>query len=79
MTRACRMKYPNLRFEVADAANLSLLANEYFDAIVFSFNGMDYLVPDENRQQCLGECFRVLKQGGTFIFSCHNPRSLVVG
>ncbi len=79
MIRACRMKYPTLRFEVADAADLSLFANEFFDAVVFSFNGMDNLVPDEKRQQCIRECFRVLKQGGTFIFSCHNPRSLVVG
>ena len=79
MIRACRMKYPRFRFEVADAADLSRFANEFFDAIVFSFNGIDYLVPDENRQQCIRECFRVLKPGGTFIFSCHNPRSLVVG
>jgi SAM-dependent methyltransferase len=79
MIRACRRKYPALRFEVADAADLSLFANECFDAVVFSFNGMDYLVPDEKRQRFLRECFRVLKQGGTFIFSRHNPRSLVVG
>jgi SAM-dependent methyltransferase len=79
MIRACRMKYPKLRFEVADAADLSLFANEFFDAVVFSFNGMDSLAPDEKRQQCIRECFRVLKQDGTFIFSSHNPRSLVVG
>lgn len=79
MIRACRIKYPTLRFEVADAADLSLFANEFFDAVVFSFNGMDSLMPDEKRQQCIRECFRVLKRGGTFIFSCHNPRSLVVG
>jgi SAM-dependent methyltransferase len=78
MIGACRIKYPRLRFEVADAADLSLFANEFFETIVFSFNGIDYLVPDENRQQCIRECFRVLKPGGTFIFSCHNPRSLVM-
>jgi SAM-dependent methyltransferase len=79
MIRACRMKYPNIRFEVADAADLSLFADEFFEAIVFSFNGIDNLVPDENRQRCIRGCYRVLKPGGTFIFSCHNPRSLVVG
>lgn len=79
MIRACRVKYPALRFEVADAADLSRFANEFFDAVIFSFNGMDSLAPDEKRQQCLRECFRVLKQGGTFIFSRHNPRSLVIG
>jgi SAM-dependent methyltransferase len=79
MIRACRMKYPHLRFEVADAADLSLFPDEFFEAVVFSFNGIDNLVPDEKRWQCIRECFRVLKPGGTFIFSCHNPRSLVVG
>jgi SAM-dependent methyltransferase len=79
MVGACRNKYPTLQFEVADAADLSLFANSFFDAIVFSFNGMDYLAPDQKRQQCLRECHRVLKQGGALIFSSHNPHSLVLG
>ena len=79
MIRACRVKYPTLRFEVGDAADLSPFANEFFDAVVFSFNGMDSLAPDAKRQQCIRECFRVLKPNGTFIFSRHNPRSLVIG
>lgn len=79
MIRACRAKFPELRFEVQDAADLSLFADESFDTIVFSFNGIDYLVPSEKRERCLHECYRVLKQGGTFIFSCHNPRSVIVG
>jgi len=79
MIRACRIKYPMLRFEVADATDLSAFETGSFDAIVFSFNGIDYLVPDEKRQRCLRECHRLLKVGGTLIFSSHNPRSLVVG
>jgi len=79
MVRACRGKYPKLQFEVADAADLSIFADGLFDVVVFSFNGLDNLAPDQKRQQCLRECHRVLKPGGMFIFSTHNPRSLIVG
>lgn len=79
MIRACRIKYPMLRFEVADAADLSAFPTGSFDAIVFSFNGIDNLEPNEKRHQCLRECQRLLKVGGTLIFSSHNPRSLIVG
>lgn len=79
MIRACRTKFPKLQFEVQDAADLSMFAGESFDAIVFSFNGIDYLVPSEKRERCLRECHRILKRGGTFIFSSHNPRSIVLG
>lgn len=79
MIRACQVKFPKLKFLVRDAADLSLFANESFDSIVFSFNGLDDVFPSTKREQCLRECYRVLKYGGTFIFSRHNPRSLVVG
>jgi SAM-dependent methyltransferase len=79
MIEACRAKFPNLQFEVADASDLSLFADGSFDSVVFSFNGIDSLAPDQERVLCLRECHRVLKRGGTFIFSAHNPRSLIVG
>ncbi len=79
MVCACRAKYPNLKFELADAADLSLFADNSFDGIIFSYNGIDNLAPDNNRQTCLRECHRILKPGGVLIFSSHNPRSLIVG
>lgn len=79
MILVCRKKFPDLRFEVQDAADLSMFADESFDTVVFSFNGIDYLIPSEKRERCLRECHRLLKCGGTFIFSCHNPRSIVLG
>jgi ubiquinone/menaquinone biosynthesis C-methylase UbiE len=79
MIAACRAKYPALEFCVADASDLSLFADASFDAVVFSFNGIDYLVPDHKRQQCLKEMHRVLAPGGVLIFSTHNPRALIVG
>jgi ubiquinone/menaquinone biosynthesis C-methylase UbiE len=76
MVAACREKFPQLEFLVADATNLALLADGDFDSVVMAFNGIDALVPDEARRRCLAEIHRVLKSGGVFIFSSHNPRAV---
>jgi len=76
MIRACRSKFPHLQFNVADASDLSQFADASFDSVVFSYNGLDCLAPREKRENCLRECYRVLKAGGIYIVSSHNPRSL---
>jgi SAM-dependent methyltransferase len=78
MIEACRAKFPNLRFEVADAADLSSFPDGAFDGVVFAFNGMDYVLPDESRRRCLEHIHRVLKANGCIIFSSHNPKAVVV-
>ena len=78
MVRTCRRKFPNLDFVLADASDLSAFEDASFDAIVFSFNGLDYVVPDEKRLRCLRECRRVLRDEGVLIFSSHNPRAVLV-
>jgi ubiquinone/menaquinone biosynthesis C-methylase UbiE len=78
MIRACRTKFSNLDFVLADASDLSAFEDASFDAIVFSFNGLDSVVPNERRSRCLRECGRVLRQKGMFVFSSHNPRSILV-
>jgi ubiquinone/menaquinone biosynthesis C-methylase UbiE len=77
MVAASRAKFPGLEFLVADAADLSIFSNSSFDAVVFSFNGIDNLSED-GRRRCLEHVCRILKPGGFFIFSTHNPRLLMV-
>lgn len=78
MISSCHEKFPALDFRLADASDLSPFSDESFDAVVFSFNGLDYVLPDEKRLRCLRECARVLRPDGVFIFSSHNPRSILV-
>jgi ubiquinone/menaquinone biosynthesis C-methylase UbiE len=78
MIDACRSKFPDLHFMLADASDLSAFPNSTFDAIVFSFNGLDYVVPDKKRLRCLQECSRVLRDQGVLIFSSHNPRAILI-
>jgi SAM-dependent methyltransferase len=78
MITLCRKKFPRLEFLVADAANLSAFADSTFDAVVMTFNGMDYVLPDESRLRCLREIRRVLRPEGILIFSSHNPRAILV-
>jgi SAM-dependent methyltransferase len=77
MIARCREKYPKETFVVGDAADLSAWDDATFDGVVFSFNGLGCLPSDELRTRCLREIARVLKPGGTFIFSLHNPDYLV--
>jgi ubiquinone/menaquinone biosynthesis C-methylase UbiE len=76
MVQQCRSRFPHLEFLVADASDLSVFPSASFDAAVMAFNAIDYIVPDEARARFLKECLRVLRPGGVFIFSSHNPRAI---
>ncbi|HTO78407.1 MAG TPA: class I SAM-dependent methyltransferase [Methylocystis sp.] len=78
MVEACKRRYPLLDIRLIDATDLSQFSNGEFDAVVFSFNGIDYIDSDEGRARCLKEVARVLTEEGVFIFSCHNAKSLFV-
>jgi ubiquinone/menaquinone biosynthesis C-methylase UbiE len=44
--------------------------------VLISGNGIDFAYPDSERMAALLECARVLKPGGTLIFSSHNIKTL---
>lgn len=78
MTDICRQKFPALPFHTLDAAELSFFESEQFNTIVFSFNGIDYLYPDQQRINCLTGVYCLLKKNGIFIFSVHNAKVIAV-
>jgi SAM-dependent methyltransferase len=78
MVESCRSRFPGLEFRHCDATDMAPFADGEFDAVVFSFNGIDIIRSDEGRRRCLQETARVLKPGGLFIFSSHNARVLAV-
>lgn len=47
-----------------------------FSHVLISFNGLDCAFPVSQRISALRECARVLRPGGTLIFSSHNVKSL---
>ncbi|MDQ3801436.1 MAG: class I SAM-dependent methyltransferase [Acidobacteriota bacterium] len=66
-----KRKHESGKFLVGDARNLKEFADESFDFALFSYNGID-VVSHEDRLKVLKEIYRVLKTGGTFMFSSHN-------
>lgn len=77
MVAACRDRFPQYRFEVGDAADLSRFEDNSFDVVVFALSGIDYLRSDAARRSCLQHCSRVLRSGGRMILSVHNVRRVI--
>jgi SAM-dependent methyltransferase len=74
MVTACRRRYPDVTVTRGDARQLDFAADS-FSFVMFSFNGIDYVHPDE-RAKVIKEIHRVLKPGGHFAFSSHNLNAL---
>ena len=75
MIEVCRNKFSNYTFHTADARDLRMFAENEFDFILFSFNGIDYVSYDD-RVNALKEIKRILKPNGYFAFSSHNLQAL---
>lgn len=77
MIEQCRQRFadmqrtPPLEFHLADAVTLDGFADASFDIVLFSLNGVD-CIPPERRSECLINIQRVLRPGGTLLFSSHN-------
>ncbi len=51
-------------------------ADNSFSHVLISFNGIDYAFPEQQRVTALRESVRVLRPGGTLIYSSHNLKSM---
>jgi len=51
-------------------------ADSSYDHILLALNSIDYAFPVSQREAALRECARILKPGGTLIYSSHNIKSL---
>jgi ubiquinone/menaquinone biosynthesis C-methylase UbiE len=72
MVDACIAKYQGRwPFFCCDARDLSMFADDSFDLVLFSFNGIDTVSPVD-RLKVLSEIWRVCRPGGVFSFSSHN-------
>ncbi|WP_226481962.1 class I SAM-dependent methyltransferase [Natrinema amylolyticum] len=66
----------DVEFCVSEAMSLPF-DDETFDYVLFSYNGIDHIIPEGKRYMTLLEIRRVLKPEGIFLFSTHNFWSLV--
>jgi ubiquinone/menaquinone biosynthesis C-methylase UbiE len=74
MIEACQKRFPDRRFQVCDARDMAYFETGYFDFVLFSFNGIDY-VDHDDRLKILQEIHRVSKPGAVLCFSSHNLQS----
>ncbi|WP_254272296.1 class I SAM-dependent methyltransferase [Haloarcula marina] len=66
-----RSLFPDIEFHVEDIRETSFESNS-FEYVIFTYFGLDYLVPKSERVTALREIFRLLKPGGILTFSSHN-------
>ena len=76
MIEQARKNNPDILYLVRDMSNLTGFPNGLFDYVIIPFNSLDYVYPYEKRLKTLREVHRVLKTGGTFIYSSHDKKRL---
>ena len=71
LVERARIKCPHIQFHQADVQNLPFKDGQFKQAL-FSFNGFDYLYPQQNFIQGLREIRRVLNTSGLLLYTGHN-------
>jgi ubiquinone/menaquinone biosynthesis C-methylase UbiE len=75
MIKSCKKRFDHLSdsltFQTLDASDLSAFEDNYFDFILFSYNGIDHLKIEE-RDSFFKEVRRVTKNNGILAYSSHN-------
>jgi SAM-dependent methyltransferase len=78
LIRIAKQRAPQIDYREGNAESLDFDA-ESFDAVLFSFNGLDCLYPKDRRLKVMREVRRVLCAEGRFIFSHHNLTAFFFG
>jgi SAM-dependent methyltransferase len=76
MIEACRKRFPQQRFAVADARDLSTIADGTVFLVSFGWSGL-CMVDHDDRLKILREIYRVLRPGGVFLLTTYNQDSPV--
>jgi len=77
LVEKARSLFPDVEFRVGDVRDTDF-ESASFDYAVFSYYGLDYLLPKAERVAALRELYRVLKPSGIVAFSSHNNWSPLV-
>jgi len=75
LIQLARKRLPYLDLRVGSFDNIEA-PDSSFSHVLISSHGIDLAFPESQRLMALRECARVLKPGGTFIYSSHNLKSL---
>ena len=68
----CKENNLNIEFIHGDATKLDFAKDNNYDAVIFSYNGMQCIPGKSNRDSVIKEVYRVLKHGGIYVFTAHN-------
>ena len=68
----CKANNLDINFILGDATKLDFAKDNSYDAVIFSYNGMQCIPGKKNRDNVIKEVYRVLKSGGLYIFTAHN-------
>ena len=65
----------SIPFHLADATALQFTSGS-FDGVIFGFNGMMQIPGRERRREAMKEVLRVIRPGGSFVFTTHDRANM---